>query len=52
MPSYIVFSDRTLVAIATLRPSSAADLARIPGVGPKKLQEWGPAVLAVVAAAG
>jgi DNA helicase II / ATP-dependent DNA helicase PcrA len=52
MPSYIVFSDRTLVAIATLRPSSAADLAGISGVGPKKLQEWGPAVLAVVAAAG
>jgi len=51
MPPYIVFSDRTLVAIATARPSSSADLAGISGVGPKKLQEWGTAVLAVVATA-
>jgi superfamily II DNA helicase RecQ len=51
MPPYIVFSDRTLVAIATARPASSSDLAGISGVGPKKLQEWGSAVLEVVAKA-
>ena len=51
MPPYIVFSDRTLVAIATARPSSPSELARISGVGPKKLEEWGSAVLEVVAKA-
>jgi DNA helicase-2/ATP-dependent DNA helicase PcrA len=51
MPPYIVFSDRTLVAIATARPASRSDLAGISGVGPKKLEEWGAAVLLVVATA-
>ena len=51
MPPYIVFSDRTLVAIATARPSSPSELASISGVGPKKLEEWGTAVLEVVATA-
>ena len=51
MPPYIVFSDRTLVAIATARPSTSGELARISGVGPKKLEDWGAAVLEVVARA-
>ena len=51
MPPYIVFSDRTLVAIATARPSGPSELARISGVGPKKLEEWGSAVLEVVSRA-
>ena len=51
MPAYIVFSDRTLVAIATVRPTSMSDLAGISGVGPKKLQEWGSEVLEVVSTA-
>jgi DNA helicase-2/ATP-dependent DNA helicase PcrA len=51
MPPYIVFSDRTLVAIAQARPSSPSELARISGVGPKKLDEWGAAVLEVVVTA-
>ena len=50
MPPYIVFSDRTLVAIAAARPVSMSDLAGISGVGPKKLQEWGSEVLEVVKA--
>jgi DNA helicase-2/ATP-dependent DNA helicase PcrA len=51
MPPYIVFSDRTLVAIAAARPASPSELARISGVGPKKLEEWGSAVLEAVAKA-
>ncbi len=51
MPPYIVFSDRTLVAIATARPAKLSELAGISGVGPKKLEEWGSAVLEIVGSA-
>ena len=50
MPPYIVFSDRTLVAIASARPASLHDLAALPGVGPKKLADYGTQVLDVVTA--
>jgi DNA helicase II / ATP-dependent DNA helicase PcrA len=51
LPPYIVFSDATLVAIADARPQSAGALARIPGVGPVKLQRYAGPVLAVLAGA-
>ena len=51
MPPYIVFSDRTLVAIAQVRPSSPSELLAISGVGAQKLEKWGSAVLEVVAKA-
>lgn len=49
VPAYVVFQDRTLEAIAEQRPSSLADLARIGGVGPAKLERYGRDVLAVLA---
>jgi ATP-dependent DNA helicase RecQ len=45
MPAYIVFSDATLVQMATRRPRTASDLLAIPGVGPKKLELYGAAFL-------
>jgi DNA helicase-2/ATP-dependent DNA helicase PcrA len=51
MPPYIVFSDRTLAAIASVRPSSPSELAAISGVGPKKLSDYAAAVLDVVRSA-
>jgi DNA helicase-2/ATP-dependent DNA helicase PcrA len=48
MPPYIVFSDRTLAAIASARPGSLQELAALSGVGPKKLDDYGAAVLEVV----
>ena len=51
MPPYIVFSDRTLAAIASVRPSSRSELAAISGVGPKKLEDYAVAVLDVVRSA-
>jgi DNA helicase-2/ATP-dependent DNA helicase PcrA len=48
-PAYIVFDDKTLVAIADALPSTLADLARVKGVGPSKLEQYGDAVLALVA---
>ncbi|WP_366521500.1 HRDC domain-containing protein, partial [Micropruina sp.] len=43
-----VFPDTTLAAIAQHRPASTEDLFTISGVGAKKLESYGDAVLAVV----
>ena len=50
VPAYIVFGDATLRGIALTSPTSLAELATISGVGEKKLESYGPAVLAVVEA--
>jgi len=49
VPAYVVFSDATLVAIADRAPADAAELARVPGVGPTKLERYADPVLAVLA---
>lgn len=49
-PAYIVFGDATLRALAEIRPASMGDLDGITGIGEKKLEAYGDAVLAVVAA--
>jgi DNA helicase-2/ATP-dependent DNA helicase PcrA len=48
VPAYVVFTDATLTAIAEQRPSDNAALVRIPGIGARKLDRYGPAVLALV----
>jgi ATP-dependent DNA helicase RecQ len=44
-PAYLVFNDATLQAMATVLPDSEAALLDIPGVGPKKLDDYGEAFL-------
>ena len=51
VPAYVVFHNTTLEAIAGAKPRSINELARVPGVGPAKLDRYGDEVLAVVAAA-
>jgi len=51
VPAYIVFGDATLRGIAVTRPTTLAELSGITGVGEKKLDQYGEALLAVVAAA-
>ncbi|MEP6599622.1 MAG: ATP-dependent DNA helicase UvrD2 [Actinomycetota bacterium] len=51
VPAYVVFSDATLVAIADTRPTSRALLARLPGVGPTKLDRYAEPLLAVLGGA-
>ena len=46
VPPYVVFHDRVLHEIADTRPSTLGELAQISGVGPAKLERYGPAVLA------
>ncbi len=50
VPAYIVFGDATLRGIAISRPSSLEELGTISGVGEKKLDSYGAAILAVVEA--
>ncbi|MBN9109484.1 MAG: ATP-dependent DNA helicase UvrD2 [Pseudonocardia sp.] len=49
VPAYVVFTDATLAAIAEHRPSDVAALVGIPGIGARKLDRYGPDVLALVA---
>jgi ATP-dependent DNA helicase RecQ len=49
VPAYVIFHDATLRAIAELRPSSIFDLRGVSGVGAKKLEAYGEALLEVVA---
>ncbi|MFF1489950.1 ATP-dependent DNA helicase UvrD2 [Streptomyces sp. NPDC058319] len=48
-PAFCVFTDRTLMAIAETAPEDARELARIPGVGTRKLRRHGADVLAICA---
>ncbi|MHC0430117.1 ATP-dependent DNA helicase UvrD2 [Streptomyces sp. O3] len=48
-PAYCVFTDKTLMAIAESVPEADAELARIPGVGVRKLNRFGADVLAICA---
>jgi len=51
VPAYIVFGDATLRGIAVTRPDNDTELGAISGVGEKKLEQYGEAILAVVAGA-
>ncbi|GAA3824579.1 ATP-dependent DNA helicase UvrD2 [Streptomyces chiangmaiensis] len=48
-PAFCVFTDRTLVAIAESVPGDPGELARVPGVGVRKLNRYGADVLALCA---
>ena len=51
VPAYIVFGDATLRALAEHRPASLGDLDGVTGIGAKKREAYGEAVLEVIAAA-
>lgn len=48
VPAYIIFNDKTLIEMAEQRPSSLDEMARISGVGAKKLSSYGDAFLEVI----
>ena len=50
-PAFCVFTDATLVAIATTRPADLLALRKVPGVGASKLEKFGPSVLEILRAA-
>ena len=48
VPAYVVFTDNTLIAIAETLPADDAALVSIPGIGARKLEQFGPDVLDLV----
>ena len=52
LPAYVVFHNSTLAEIVRRSPTTLEELARIPGVGPTKLDRYGVDVLAALTPAG
>ncbi len=50
VPAFVVFTDNTLIAIAEQLPTDDDALVAIPGIGARKLEQFGPDVLALVRA--
>ena len=49
-PAYVVFDNKTLVAIARDAPTTETELRHVPGVGPAKLERYGESVLELMRA--
>lgn len=47
LPPYVIFHDKTLLAIAERNPENELALGTLPGLGEKKLAQYGSAVLEV-----
>ncbi|MFO1249436.1 MAG: DNA helicase RecQ [Alphaproteobacteria bacterium] len=50
VPAYVIFSDRTLIDMAAISPRTLSEFASVNGVGAAKLNDFGPAFLAAIAA--
>ncbi|MDP9067367.1 MAG: ATP-dependent DNA helicase UvrD2 [Actinomycetota bacterium] len=48
VPAFVIFHDTTLDELARLRPHSVDQLDAVPGIGPAKLERYGPQVIEVV----
>jgi len=48
VPPYVIFHDATLREMAAARPHDRHGLSEITGVGARKLEEYGDAILAVI----
>ncbi|NOD63938.1 DNA helicase RecQ [Ruegeria sp. HKCCD6109] len=51
VPAYVIFPDRTLIEMAEKRPATLDEMARVGGVGAKKLERYGDTFLEVIAGA-
>lgn len=48
MPPYVILHDKTIAALAAVRPRSAEALLDVPGLGPAKVAQYGDAILQVI----
>ncbi len=48
VPPYMIFNDKTLIEMAEMRPGSLDEMARISGIGAKKLERYGDTFLEVL----
>lgn len=52
LPPYIIAHDKTLEAVAAMRPQTEQDLLRVPGFGAKKVEAYGTDLLRIVSGFG
>jgi RecQ family ATP-dependent DNA helicase len=50
VPPYCILHDRTLTAVALARPENPRQLLEIDGIGPSKVEKFGPAILGICGA--
>ncbi|MBS1803268.1 MAG: ATP-dependent DNA helicase RecQ [Acidobacteria bacterium] len=50
VPPYCVLHDRTITAVALARPGNPRELLAIEGIGPGKVEKFGPAILKICGA--
>ncbi len=48
VPSYVIFSNRTLEELAILRPTSLERLTDVHGIGPSRVEKYGDAIIAAL----
>jgi len=51
VPPYVIFHDRTLIAMADARPANRTEFLALPGVGEAKADKFADSFLGVLAAA-
>jgi len=48
LPAYVIFHDATLRALAVAQPKDLSELDGLPGIGQKKREAYGQAVVDIV----
>ena len=48
VPPYVILHDKTLIAICELRPQDTEQLAEIPGIGARKLEQYGDGLIRIL----
>lgn len=48
VPPYVIFSDKTLIAIASAYPRTRESLSRVHGIGSRKIEQYGDTILSLV----
>jgi ATP-dependent DNA helicase RecQ len=48
VPAYVVFADATLAELALRRPVTRQELLDVKGIGPRKLEEYGEAIVRIL----
>ncbi len=48
VPPYVVFSNATLIGICKIRPTTLGEMLNVPGIGEKKLEQFGKRFLQVI----
>jgi len=48
VPAYVVFSDKTLYALAAHKPTDQGELLAVHGIGPQKAKDYGGAILEII----